>query len=96
MPLPGVLLAPVTILFGPSATYNLLAIALPGLLSYAMYRVARLFLPSQISAIAAGGFFGYSRHRRLLDLESREPRRRRAVRPDRGRGGGPAAPPAGN
>jgi hypothetical protein len=60
MPLPGVLLAPVTILFGPSASYNLLAIALPGLLSYAMYRVARLFLPSQISAIAAGGFFGYS------------------------------------
>jgi hypothetical protein len=60
MPLPGVLLAPVTILFGPSATYNLLSIALPGLLCYAMYRVARLWLPSQIAAIAAGGFFGYS------------------------------------
>src|SRR6266568_1115033 len=39
---------------------NLLSIVLPGLLSYTMYRVARLWLPSQIAAIAAGGFFGYS------------------------------------
>src|SRR6266568_4624905 len=39
---------------------NPLSIVLPGLLSYTMYRVARLWLPSQIAAIAAGGFFGYS------------------------------------
>jgi 4-amino-4-deoxy-L-arabinose transferase-like glycosyltransferase len=60
MPLPGVLLAPVTFLFGPSASYNLLSIALPGLLCYAAYRVARLWLPSQTGAIAAGAFFGLS------------------------------------
>ena len=60
MPLPGVLLAPVTLIFGPSASYNLLSIALPGLLCYATYRVARLWLPSQAGAIAAGAFFGLS------------------------------------
>ena len=60
MPLPGVLLAPVTLIFGPSASYNLLSIALPGLLCYATYRVARLWLRSQSGAIAAGAFFGLS------------------------------------
>jgi len=51
---------PVTEVFGPSASYTLLSILLPGLMGYAMYRVARLWLPSQIGAIAAGGFFGLS------------------------------------
>ncbi len=51
---------PVTLLFGPSASYNLLSILMPGLLCYAMYRAARLWLPSQTGAIAAGGFFGLS------------------------------------
>jgi hypothetical protein len=60
MPLPGVLMMPVTIAFGPSASYNLLAIAMPGLMCYAMYRVGRLWLPSQAGAIAAGAFFGLS------------------------------------
>ena len=60
MPLVGVVMLPVTALFGPTVSFNLLSIVLPGLLSYAMYRVARLWLPSQIAAIAAGGFFGYS------------------------------------
>jgi hypothetical protein len=60
MPLPGVLMAPVTILYGPSFTYNLLSAAAPGLMCYAMYRVARLWLPSQTGAIAAGAFFGLS------------------------------------
>ncbi len=60
MPLPGVLMMPVTIAFGPSASYNLLAIGMPGLLCYAMYRVGRLWLPSQAGAIAAGAFFGLS------------------------------------
>jgi hypothetical protein len=60
MPLAGVVMMPVTVLFGPSASYNVLCIALPGLLSYAAYRVARLWLPSQVAAIAAGGFFGFS------------------------------------
>jgi hypothetical protein len=60
MPLVGVVMLPVTVLFGPSASYNLLSIIMPGLLCYAMYRAARLWLPSQIGAIAAGGFFGLS------------------------------------
>ena len=60
MPLPGVLMAPVTIAYGPSFTYNLLSAAAPGLMCYAMYRVARLWLPSQTGAIAAGAFFGLS------------------------------------
>jgi hypothetical protein len=60
MPLPGVLMTPVTLLFGPSFTYNLLSAAAPGLMCYAMYRAARLWLPSQTGAIAAGAFFGLS------------------------------------
>jgi hypothetical protein len=60
MPLPGVLMAPVTILYGPSFTYNLLSAAAPGLMCYAMYRAARLWLPSQTAAIATGAFFGLS------------------------------------
>jgi hypothetical protein len=60
MPLPGLLMTPVTLAFGPSASYNLLSIACPGLLCYAMYRAARLWLPSQTGAIAAGALFGLS------------------------------------
>ena len=60
MPLPGALMTPVTLTFGPSASYNLLSIACPGLLCYAMYRAARLWLPTGFGAIAAGAFFGLS------------------------------------
>ena len=60
VPLLAAVMAPVTLAFGPSAAYNLLVIAVPGLACYAMYRVARLWLPSQTGAIAAGGFFGLS------------------------------------
>ena len=60
VPLLGVLMAPVTLAFGPSAAYNLLVIALPGLACYAMYRVARLWLATLAGAIAAGAFFGLS------------------------------------
>ncbi len=60
MPLLGVLTAPVTLAFGPAVSYNLLTIALPGLACYAMYRVARLWLPGMAGAVAAGGFFGLS------------------------------------
>ena len=58
MPLLGAVMAPVTGVFGPSASYNLLAIVIPGLLCYAAYRAARLWLPSQLGAIAAGAFYG--------------------------------------
>jgi len=60
MPLPGLLLAPVTLAFGPSASFTLLAILTPGLAGYAMFRVARLWLPTLTGAIAAGAFFGLS------------------------------------
>lgn len=60
MPLEGVLMLPVTVLFGPSASYNLLSVLMPGLLCYALYRVARLWLSSQLGAITAGAFFGLS------------------------------------
>jgi hypothetical protein len=60
MPLPGVLLAPVTLALGPAASYNLLVTILPGLLCYAAYRAARLWLRSATGAVAAGAFFGLS------------------------------------
>lgn len=60
MPLPGIVMTPVTLLFGPSVSYNLVAILAPGLAAYAMYRAARLWLPSRTGAIAAGAFYGYS------------------------------------
>jgi hypothetical protein len=60
MPLPALVMTPITLAFGPSASYNLLSIACPGLLCYAMYRAARLWLPSQTGAIAAGALFGLS------------------------------------
>ncbi|MGD0684536.1 MAG: hypothetical protein ABSA03_05405 [Streptosporangiaceae bacterium] len=60
MPLAGLIMSPVTLLFGPAAAFNLLTIVMPGLLCYVMYRAARLWLPSQAGAIAAGAFFGLS------------------------------------
>jgi hypothetical protein len=60
IPLLATVMAPVTLAFGPSAAYNLLVIAVPGLACYAMYRVARLWLPTLAGAIAAGAFFGLS------------------------------------
>jgi hypothetical protein len=60
MPLPGLLLTPVTLIWGPSVSYNLLVLVTPGLLCYTMYRAARLWVPSVIGAIAAGAFYGLS------------------------------------
>jgi hypothetical protein len=60
MPLEGALMTPVTALFGPSASYNLLSILMPGLMCYAAFRVARLWLPTQTGAVFAGAFFGLS------------------------------------
>lgn len=60
MPLPGVLMTPVTLTLGPTVTYNLLTAAAPGLMCYTMYRAARLWVPSQTGAIAGGAFFGLS------------------------------------
>ena len=59
MPLAGLIMTPVTLIFGPSASYTLLTIVLPGLLCYVMYRAARLWL-APAGAIAAGALFGLS------------------------------------
>jgi hypothetical protein len=59
MPLAGLIMTPVTLAFGPAASYSLLTIVLPGLLCYVMYRAARLWL-AQPGAIAAGALFGLS------------------------------------
>jgi hypothetical protein len=60
LPLPGLLLTPVTLAFGPSASLWVLTVVTPGLLCYAMYRAARLWLDSEIAAIIAGALFGLS------------------------------------
>ncbi|MGO9080122.1 MAG: hypothetical protein ACLQDY_13925 [Streptosporangiaceae bacterium] len=59
MPLPGLLITPVTLLFGPAASFSILTILAPGLLCYVMYRAARLWL-GQPGSIAAGALFGLS------------------------------------
>ena len=59
MPLPGLIMTPVTLAFGPAVSYSLLTIVLPALLCYVMYRAARLWL-AEPGAIAAGALFGLS------------------------------------
>lgn len=60
MPLPGVLMSPVTLSLGASTAYNVMVLLTPGLLAYAMFRAARLWVPSATGAVAAGAFFGLS------------------------------------
>ncbi|HEX9066077.1 MAG TPA: hypothetical protein VF843_13295, partial [Streptosporangiaceae bacterium] len=59
MPLAGWITAPITVLYGPSASFTLLTLVTPGLLCYAMYRAARLWL-NEPGALVAGAFFGLS------------------------------------
>jgi hypothetical protein len=59
MPLPGLIMTPVTLAFGPSASFDVLTILVPGLACYLMYRTARLWL-AEPGAIAAGALFGLS------------------------------------
>src|SRR5690348_6180363 len=60
MPLPGVLFTPITLAFGPAFSYNLWTVILPGLLCYAMYRAARLWLRSATGAVGAAVLYGLS------------------------------------
>jgi hypothetical protein len=60
MPLLGLVMMPATLAFGAVFSFNLICLIMPGLLSYAAYRAARLWVPSQLGAIAAGAFFGLS------------------------------------
>src|SRR5690242_1026167 len=60
MPLPGLLFTPITLAFGPAFSYNLWTVILPGLLCYAMYRAARLWLRSATGAVGAAVLYGLS------------------------------------
>ena len=59
IPLAGLIMTPVTLAFGPSASFSLLTIVAPGLACYLMYRAARLWLAAP-GAVAAGALFGLS------------------------------------
>jgi hypothetical protein len=59
MPLPGLIMTPVTLLLGPAVAFGVLTVATPGLLCYLTYRAARLWL-GQAGSITAGAFFGLS------------------------------------
>lgn len=59
MPLPGLIMTPVTLIWGPTASFAVLTIITPGLLCYATYRAARMWL-GHPGAIAAGALFGLS------------------------------------
>ena len=59
MPLAGWLTTPVTVLYGPVASFTLLTLITPGLLCYTMYRAAKLWL-NEPGALVAGAFFGLS------------------------------------
>jgi hypothetical protein len=58
MPLEGAVMTPFTLAFGAGFSLNLLVFLAPALTCYTMYRVARLWLPTQTGAIAAGALFG--------------------------------------
>ncbi len=60
MPLVGLIMTPVTLAFGASTAYGVLAIVTPGLLCFVTYRTARLWLTSQLAAIATGALYGLS------------------------------------
>jgi len=51
---------PITLLAGPAVSYNLLVVLLPGVLCYVMYRAARLWITSEVGAVASGALFGLS------------------------------------
>ena len=93
MPLPGLVMTPVTLAFGPTVSYNLLSVLMPGLLAYAMYRWRGSGCPRRRRG----------RRRRLLrpvlhaclpELVPGQPGAGRAVHPAGAGGGGTAAPAA--
>jgi hypothetical protein len=59
MPLASIAMTPVTLIFGPSAAFTVVSLVTPGLLCYAMFRLARLWLNAP-GSIAAGAIFGLS------------------------------------
>ena len=60
IPGPAILLAPLTALAGPLASYNLLAIAAPALAAWTAYLLCRHITRSTLAAIIGGWAFGFS------------------------------------
>jgi hypothetical protein len=60
MPLPGLLLAPVTTVWGPVLTYNLLLALGYGLSAWCAYLAIRRFVSGHLAAAAGGLVYGFS------------------------------------
>ena len=60
IPGPAILVAPLTALAGPLASYNLLAIAAPALAAWTAYLLCRHITRSTLAAIVGGWAFGFS------------------------------------
>ena len=60
VPLPGLLLAPVTLVWGPVLTVNILLTLAYGLSSWSAYLAIRRYLPSHGAAVVGGLIYGFS------------------------------------
>jgi len=60
MPLGGLIMAPITAILGPAASYNLLCLLLPALAAFSAYLVCRYVTGSWLSSIFGGYLFGFS------------------------------------
>jgi hypothetical protein len=66
--LPGLLLAPVTLLWGPVLTYNILLTVAVGGSAWTAYLAVRRFVPSHLAAAAGGLVYGFSPYMRAESL----------------------------
>jgi hypothetical protein len=60
LPLPGLLLAPVTTAFGPVLSFNLLLVLAYGLSAWCAYLAIRRFVPGHLAAAVGGLIYGFS------------------------------------
>jgi hypothetical protein len=60
VPLPGLLLSPLTLTFGPVLTLNVLLTLAYGLSSWSAYLAIRRYVPSHLAAAAGGLIYGFS------------------------------------
>jgi hypothetical protein len=60
VPLPGLLLSPLTLTFGPVLTLNVLLTLAYGLSSWSAYLAIRRYVPSHLAAAAGGLVYGFS------------------------------------
>jgi hypothetical protein len=60
IPTAAIVMAPVTALFGPIFSYNVLSIASPALAAFTAYLLCRRLVRSEMPAVAGGLLFGFS------------------------------------